>query len=85
MILYIPVDFLECSADHFNWEEFEEFVTNIEGRIKYHIPGQDSNKDFGTLMRQNYQTTVDSRSWLLFLRGARTGSPRSRLARMLPR
>lgn len=41
MILYIPVDFLECSADHFDWEEFEEFVTNIEGGIKYHIPGED--------------------------------------------
>ena len=27
---------------------------------------------------------VDSSSWLLFLRGARTGSPRRRLARMPP-
>ena len=27
---------------------------------------------------------MDKRSWLLFFRGAKTGSPRSRLARMLP-
>ena len=33
---------------------------------------------------QTHQTTVERRSWLLFLRGARTGSPSSKLARMLP-
>ena len=40
-IFALPVDFLQCSADHLDWEEFEEFVTNIEGRVEYHIPGED--------------------------------------------
>ena len=36
------------------------------------------------MTRSAHQTIVESRSWLLFLRGARTGSPRRRLARMPP-
>ena len=32
----------------------------------------------------SHQTTVERRSWLLFLRGARTGSPRRRFPRMAP-
>ena len=35
-------------------------------------------------MSSAYHTIVESRSWLLFLRGARTGSPRRRLARIPP-
>ena len=31
-----------------------------------------------------HQTTVESRSWLFALSGARTGSPRSRFARIPP-
>ena len=32
----------------------------------------------------SYQTQVAKKSWLLFLSGVRTGSPRSALANMLP-
>ena len=38
--------------------------------------------DYGLL--NSYQTQVAKKSWLLFLSGVRTGSPRSALANMLP-
>ena len=37
--LELPVNLLQSCTDHFNGEEFEKFVANIEGRIKYEVPG----------------------------------------------
>ena len=36
------------------------------------------------IIQISYHTLVASKSWLLFLKGVKQGSPRRRLARMLP-
>ena len=81
----LPVNLFQSCTDDFNGEEFEEFVAHIEWRIKYKIPANINPFSLKELrLKLIYQTIVESRSWLLFLRGARTGSPRRRLARMPP-
>ena len=42
----LPVNLLQSCTDHFNGQEFEKFVANIEGRIKYEIPGTLSDERY---------------------------------------
>ena len=35
----LPVNLFQSCTDDFNGQEFEKFVSNIERRIKYEVPG----------------------------------------------
>ena len=83
----LPVNLFQCCTNDFYRQEFKKFVSNIERRIKYKIP-KHKNKLFHKLNvcgeRKTYQTIVDKRSWLLFFKGAKTGSPSNKLAKIPP-